>query len=200
MTLTVATALVTCLVRGCSGGPAGSDVAGAGGAKGGTRPTAPASHAPLPPSPPVELTVPRMVIQARVVPLGLDSAGRLETPPMSRPHITGWYANGPSPGERGTSVLVGHRDTTKGPAIFLNLDALRPGDPVDVTREDRSVAEFTVDSVHTYARSSFPDKKVYGDAQRPELRLLTCGGHFDRASGYSANVVVFAHLTGAGKA
>ncbi|MEW2549729.1 class F sortase [Streptomyces sp. NPDC047002] len=186
------------VVRACGGPDDGSQVAvaasdGAGGGAG--RPAPVASHAPLPASAPVKLAVPRIVIEAPVMRLRLDAHGRLGTPPMSRPHLVGWYAGGPSPGEQGTSVIVGHRDTRTGPAIFLNLNALHPGDAVKVTRQDRRTAVFTVDAVHTYGRGGFPDKKVYGDTGRPELRLLTCGGQFDPAKGYSANVVVFAHLT-----
>lgn len=44
---------------------------------------------------------------------------------------------------------------------------------------------------------------MYGQRQadRAELRLITCGGTFDRKTGaYTANVVVSAYLTGTGKA
>lgn len=64
-----------------------------------------------------------------------------------------------------------------------------------VTRADKRTAVFTVDKVKTYTKDEFPDDKVYGATGRPELRLLTCGGRFDKKNGYSANVVVFAHLT-----
>lgn len=155
----------------------------------------PASHAPLAPSRPVKLAIPAIVIEAPVTGLGLDSKGRLGAPPLNRPKVTGWYRNGPSPGEAGTALLVGHRDTRTGPAIFLNLNALRRGNTVEVVRADRRTAVFTVDAVKTYKKEEFPDDKVYGATGRPELRLLTCGGRFDKKSGYSANVVVFAHLT-----
>ncbi len=65
---------------------------------------------------------------------------------------------------------------------------------VKVTRADRTTAVFTVDEVKKYAKDRFPDNKVYGAARRPELRLMTCGGNFDKKNGYAANVVVFAHL------
>lgn len=64
-----------------------------------------------------------------------------------------------------------------------------------VSRADRRTAVFAVDEVKTYTKDDFPDDKVYGTTNRPELRLMTCGGRFNKKSGYSANVVVFAHLT-----
>ncbi|MFD7887402.1 class F sortase [Streptomyces albidoflavus] len=160
----------------------------------------PASHAPLVPSRPLKVAIPAIFIEAPVTALGLDTKGRLEAPPLSKPKLTGWYEKGPSPGEDGTALLVGHRDTRTGPAIFLNLNALRRGDKVNVVRADRKTAVFTVDAVKTYTKDKFPDDKVYGETGRPELRLLTCGGRFDERAGYSANVVVFAHLTSLKKA
>ncbi|WP_069169366.1 class F sortase [Streptomyces griseus] len=160
----------------------------------------PASHAPLVHSRPLKVAVPAIFIEAPVVGLGLDAKGRLGAPPLSKPKLAGWFEKGPSPGEAGTALLVGHRDTKTGPAIFLNLNALRRGDKVTVTRADRKTAVFTVDTVKTYTKDEFPDEKVYGATGRPELRLLTCGGRFDKKAGYSANVVVFAHLASLKKA
>ncbi|GGQ22872.1 class F sortase [Streptomyces roseolilacinus] len=159
------------------------------------RPSAKPPPAPLPPSPAKRIAVPAITIEAPVMRLGLDRSGQLLSPPVDRPRLVGWYEGGATPGEKGTAIVVGHRDTRTGPAIFLNLNALKPGNTVRVTREDGITAVFTVDRVRTYDKANFPDREVYGPAGRPELRLLTCGGAFDPRQGYAANVVVFAHLT-----
>ncbi|MFF5453529.1 class F sortase [Streptomyces sp. NPDC012950] len=151
--------------------------------------------APLPRSRPTTVAVPAITIEAPVIDLGLDAKGQLAAPPVDDPRVVGWYAKGSTPGERGTAVVVGHRDTRTGPAVFLNLGVLNPGNTVRIARADGKVAVFTVDRVKTYAKDDFPDKEVYGATGRPELRLLTCGGAFDRKTGYEANIVVFAHLT-----
>ncbi|WP_432126381.1 class F sortase [Streptomyces sp. bgisy082] len=151
--------------------------------------------APLPRSRPTAVAVPAITIEAPVTDLHLDRKGQLAAPPVDNPSIVGWYAKGPTPGERGTAVVVGHRDTLTGPAVFLNLGVLNPGNTVRVARADGKVAVFTVDRIKTYAKNDFPDEEVYGATGRPELRLLTCGGAFDRKTGYEANIVVFAHLT-----
>lgn len=150
---------------------------------------------PLPPSAAKRLAIPAITIEAPVVGLGLDRSGTLRSPPVDNPRLVGWYGDGPTPGEKGTAVAVGHRDTRTGPAVFLNLDSLKPGNTVRVTREDGLTAVFTVHRVRTYEKDRFPDQEVYGQADRPELRLLTCGGSFRPKEGYEANVVVFAHLT-----
>ncbi|CAL9374924.1 hypothetical protein SUDANB37_00962 [Streptomyces sp. enrichment culture] len=159
------------------------------------KPSAKPPPAPLGPSPPRRIAVPAITIEAPVVRLGLEKSGQLQSPPVDNPGLTGWYEDGATPGEKGTAIMVGHRDTRKGPAVFLNLDALKPGNTVRVTRQDGITAVFTVDRVSTFDKENFPDKEVYGPAKRPELRLLTCGGAFDRKNGYQANIVVFAHLT-----
>ncbi|WP_326700586.1 class F sortase [Streptomyces sp. NBC_01754] len=208
MTLSVTFSLVTGVVWASSDSSddpsvtaaRGGDAAGGGAAPFRRAPhkppeKVPASHAPLVHSRPVKVAVPAIFIEAPVTGLGLDKKGRLGAPPLSKPKLVGWYEKGPSPGEAGTSLIVGHRDTETGPAIFLNLNALRRGDTVKVTRADKKTAVFSVDEVKTYTKDRFPDDEVYGATGRPELRLMTCGGRFDKKGGYSANVVVFAHLT-----
>ncbi len=95
--------------------------------------------------------------------------------------------------------MDGHVDTTRGPAVFYGLGALHKGATVLVTRADRSVAVFSVYAVEVYAKAAFPDQRVYGPTREPELRLLTCGGGYARATGYLGNVVVYARLTAAGQ-
>ncbi|WMX47800.1 class F sortase [Streptomyces roseicoloratus] len=183
--------------KGASGHPGAAPAAAGPGARGAAvAPKPQRPPAPLNRSRPTTLAVPAITVEAPVVDLGLDGSGRLATPPVDNPRVVGWYANGVSPGERGTAVVVGHRDTRTGPAIFINLNALNPGNTIRVARADGRVAVFTVDRVRTYAKSAFPSDEVYGPAKRPELRVLTCGGAFDRKEGYASNIVVFAHLTG----
>ncbi|OSZ62312.1 class F sortase [Streptomyces pharetrae CZA14] len=156
------------------------------------RPAAPA----LPPSPPDRIRIPAIRVDAPLTGLGLTRTGSLEVPPAGRPDLAGWYEAGTTPGERGTAIVAGHVDNAEGPAVFYGLGALRRGGTIEVDRRDGSVAVFTVDAVEVYQAKNFPDEKVYGPARRPELRVITCGGGYSRATGYQGNVVVFAHLTG----
>ncbi|MER5472096.1 class F sortase [Streptomyces sp. NPDC002685] len=150
---------------------------------------------PLPRSRATSLRVPSLGVEAPAVGLGLDRDRRLAAPPGDEPNLVGWYTDGPTPGERGTAVVVGHRDTRTGAAVFAPLERIRPGGLVEARRVDGRTAVYTVDAVRTYAKAHFPDQEVYGGRGRPELRLITCGGAYDRKAGYAANVVVFAHLT-----
>ncbi|MFF3449787.1 class F sortase [Streptomyces sp. NPDC002667] len=156
---------------------------------------APPAPAPLSRSRAASLRIPSLGVDAPVIGLRLDPGHRLTAPPVDDPKPVGWYTEGPTPGERGTALVVGHRDTRTGPAVFAPLERIRPGARVEARRVDGRTAVYTVYAVRTYAKAHFPDQEVYGDRGRPELRLITCGGAYDRGSGYAANVIAFAHLT-----
>nr|WP_237419123.1 class F sortase [Kitasatospora sp. SID7827] len=145
---------------------------------------------------PTRLRIPALGVDAGLLPLALGPDGSLRPPPPERGDSAGWYAAGTSPGERGTAVVAGHVDTPAGPAVFFLLSRLAPGASVTVDRAGGGSAVFTVDRVVNYPKSGVPDE-VYAPASRPELRLITCGGSFDRSrGGYQDNTVVYAHLTG----
>ncbi|MGW2277207.1 class F sortase [Streptomyces sp. NPDC001770] len=160
-----------------------------------TPPAAPAVP-PLSPSPPVRLRIPVLKVDSPMMKLGLDASGALTPPPDNNPVLSGWYADGTVPGSVGTAITTGHVDTRLGPGVFFLLGSLRKGATVEIVRADRSTAVFTVYAVEAYSKKDFPDEKVYGPSDRPELRVITCGGEYDKGSGYQENVVVFAALTG----
>ncbi|WP_425586315.1 class F sortase [Streptomyces sannanensis] len=151
---------------------------------------------PLPPSDPVRIRIPAIRVDAPVTRLGLRAGGSLEAPPAGNRNLAGWYRGGPAPGAKGASIIAGHVDTAEGPAVFYNLGTLKKGTRIEITRKDGRTAAFAVDAVEVFDNNAFPDRKVYGATVRPELRVITCGGGFDARTGYQANVVAFAHLTG----
>jgi hypothetical protein len=139
---------------------------------------------------PVSLWIPAIGVNTRLEPLTLDRSGELLAP--RNPDRAGWYSGGSVPGEVGPAVLAGHVDSRTGPAVFYRLALLRPGDRVVVARSDGVVARFRVESVRAFPRADFPTAEVYGATPEPVLRLITCGGVYDRGNGYRDNVVVFA--------
>ncbi|MCP3822221.1 class F sortase [Streptomyces sp. A3M-1-3] len=149
----------------------------------------------LPRSAPKRLSITDIAVDAPFIPLSIGASGQLNAPPPNDKNLVGWFQGGVTPGERGASIVAGHVDTKTGPAVFLQLSWLKPGSKVDIAREDGTVATFKVDSVETFSKARFPNERVYADTPSPELRLITCGGEYDRkAQDYTANVVVFAHL------
>jgi LPXTG-site transpeptidase (sortase) family protein len=153
----------------------------------------PQSAAPKPVAAPVSLTIPLIGVRTNLITLGLTSAGALQVPPLTEVAVAGWYTGSPRPGAIGSSIIVGHIDGNHLRGVFFRLDTLTRGDKIYIKRADGTLAEFRVTSVQTYLKDDFPTEDVYGPVPDAELRLITCGGAFDRASGhYLSNIVVYA--------
>ncbi|MFJ4691993.1 class F sortase [Streptomyces sp. NPDC088766] len=159
----------------------------------------PPAARPLAAALPQRVDIPQLGVQAPVVARGLDAQGAIAAPPYDQAGVVGWYGAGVKPGAAGTALMVGHVDTETRPAVFYKLSTLAAGETIRVVRADGKVAEFTVDDVAVVRRDGFDARRAYGTREpgRAELRLITCGGTFDRASrSYTANVIVSAYLTG----
>jgi len=152
----------------------------------------------LSPSAPERLTIPAIKVAAPILHVGWAEDGSVGTPPLKRHNEVGWFDKGPTPGQFGPALIVGHADTRTGPSVFHDLGRLKPGQKIEILREDRRVAIFRINSVEHFNKAKLPIKRVYGDYSRPSLRLMTCGGSWlGGERGYSDNVVVFASLTDA---
>ncbi|HEX7744873.1 MAG TPA: class F sortase, partial [Micromonosporaceae bacterium] len=149
-------------------------------------------------SQPVGITIPSLNVRAVVHNVGIAPDGTIAVPPLERANEAGWYDQSRTPGELGPAVIVGHVDSRAGPAVFYQLNRMRPGDRVEVARQDRTVAVFEVSRIDRFSKSNIPVDQVYGDVDRPNLRLITCGGPWvGGQTGYADNVIVFANLVDA---
>ncbi|NNH23266.1 class F sortase [Pseudokineococcus marinus] len=166
---------------------------------------APETPAPEPPAEPeapevaepVRLRVPAIGVDTDLLHLGLNDDGSLAVPPREGPDNlkASWYDGSPRAGEVGPTVLAGHIDSKAGPSVFYRLGELEPGDEVLVDRADGTTATFVVDTSERYPKDDFPTRRVYGQTPDAQVRLITCGGVFDRDSGhYQDNTVVYGHL------
>jgi sortase (surface protein transpeptidase) len=138
----------------------------------------------------VSIAVPAAGVDARVVPVGLRVDRTMEVP---RVDLAGWYALGPRPGEAGPAVIVGHVDSRDGPAVFFRLGELRRGDRIVVGRQGGGASSFAVERVERVSKEALPIRRIWNRTTEPALRLITCGGSFDRSTGhYRDNVIVCA--------
>jgi Sortase domain len=186
------------LVPGCAAVPSATS-----GATAASPPPAEAAAEPGEPGPepavargarPEAVVIPAIGVSAPLIRLGLQPDRRMEVPEDYS--VAGWYTGGPRPGEPGPAVIVGHVDSKRGPAVFYRLGELRRGDVVVVRYPGRVEARFRVERTERHPKRDFPTGRVYGDTAGPALRLVTCGGSFDRSSGhYRDNVIVFAVAT-----
>ena len=144
---------------------------------------------------PLHLSIPSIGVSTRLVRLGLNEDGTVEVPTVAAD--AGWFRLGTVPGQRGSSVILGHVDSVDGPAVFASLSTMRRSDRVEVLMSDDRLVTFEVTGVETYANADFPAERVYAGTRRGrELNLVTCGGEYDRSrGGYQSNVVVFTRRT-----
>ena len=187
----VVAVLLLAAAAGCGSAPSGPTASGSAQVQGPTAPTAVVVRARSTPS---ALEIPAIGVNTgELVDLGLTPSGAMEVPDGAT--TAGWFALSPVPGEPGPSVLAAHVDYKKVPGVFARLDKMKVGDTAVVRRADGTPVRFVAYRVGHFAKSAFPTQDVYGNTQGPELRLITCGGSFDKASGhYRDNVVVFARL------
>jgi sortase (surface protein transpeptidase) len=142
---------------------------------------------------PVSLTIPAIGVRSHLIRLGITKAGTLQVPATTA--VAGWFTGSPRPGEPGGAVIAGHIDSYAGPGVFFRLRLMRRGEHIYVRRADGTLAVFRVTSVRSYPKSRFPTELVYGPAPNAQLRLITCGGTFDAATGhYLNNTIVYATL------
>ncbi|ANJ08554.1 class F sortase [Streptomyces parvulus] len=188
------------LLAGCGGGPGEQTAAKDRPAT--TAPSAPAAEParPLERSVPVGLRIPAIGVDTPVLRLGLAADGTVEVPPVTDDDRAGWYRHSPTPGQVGPSVLLGHVTVgTHGDGVFRHLARLHRGDRIETRLENGTAAGFTVTAVRTVRKAEFPTDDVYGNVDRPELRLVTCGGPLTGGE-YRDNVIVFARLATTGPA
>ncbi|MDH6700488.1 class F sortase [Streptomyces griseoviridis] len=175
-------------------GPGSANATGKGAGAGSLgAPSTPAeSPRALPRSVPVRLLIPAIHVDTPLLRLGLAADGTVQVPPVTAHDRAGWYRHSPTPGQTGPSVILGHVTVgSYGDGVFRHLSELRKGDLIEARLEKGGPARFAVTAVRTVAKSAFPSDEVYGDVDRPELRLITCGGARS-GDGYADNVIVFA--------
>jgi len=144
-------------------------------------------------SEPTRIIIPQIGVDTTFVDLGLASNNEIEIPKQY--DEVGWYIHGPTPGELGPAVILGHVDSYLGPGVFFSLGQLNPGDIVNIERADGTLAKFRVDKLERYKQSSFPTSLVYGNINHAGLRLITCSGSYDRElKRYDSNLIVYASL------
>ncbi|MBS3942381.1 MAG: class F sortase [Actinobacteria bacterium] len=143
---------------------------------------------------PVRVVIPAIGVDADIIDLGLEANGEMEVP--SDFAQTGWFRHGPRPGRVGPAVIAGHVDDRDGPAVFYRLTDLSAGDEIEVHGEQGEIVTFTVRALERHPKDDFPTERVYAGTAGPELRLITCGGDFDRdARSYRDNIIVYAERT-----
>ena len=144
---------------------------------------------------PASIDIPAIGARSTLIPLGLKADGTMAVPDVKTPEQAGWYQFSPRPGAIGPAVVIGHVDGGGRKGVFYRLKDLDVGDPVHVTLTDGRTLTFKVYREQEAPKTAFPSREVYGNTDRPELRLITCGGPFVGGSlGYGNNLIAYAVL------
>lgn len=144
---------------------------------------------------PTRVAIPAIDLDQPLIDLGIAPDGRMEVPVDF--DDVGWFTGGGRPGGRGPTVIAAHVDSRVGPAAFGRLAELNVGDEVSVQDVDGGSTRYAVTEVADFAKADFPTARVFGAQPTDQLRLITCGGIFDRSVGhYEDNRVVFAEPVG----
>jgi LPXTG-site transpeptidase (sortase) family protein len=144
---------------------------------------------------PARVAIPSIDLDQPLIDLGIAPDGRMEVPVDF--DDVGWFTGGGRPGGRGPTVIAAHVDSRVGPAAFARLVELGAGDEVEVEDVDGGTTRYAVTEVADFAKADFPTARVFGAQPADQLRLITCGGIFDRSVGhYEDNRVVFAEPVG----
>ena len=142
---------------------------------------------------PERLRIRKLNIDAVIEHVGLTEDGAMDVP--SDWWTTAWYDKGARPGEKGNAVIAGHYDADVGPAIFVYLERLKPGDEIEVTDDRGDTRTFTVDKTEAFEDADAPMERIFGDSSGIHLNLVTCDGTWDPDTRhYSKRFVVFTTL------
>lgn len=145
---------------------------------------------------PHRVTIPAIGVSLELIALGLQPDGTLAVPSGENELKGAWFTGSPAPGSIGPAVIEAHVTTATGKGPFFRLASLTAGDAATVQLADGRSVTFRVYRVARYPKDAFPTGEVYGNTAGPELRLITCGGEFDRSTGhFDDNTVVYARLT-----
>jgi sortase (surface protein transpeptidase) len=139
---------------------------------------------------PLQITIPSIYVDAKIMQLGLEKDGTLSVPPDGSQ--AGWYTGSPTPGEVGPSVIVAHVDWKGKEGVFFRLRTIQVGAIVKVLRADGTTQSFTVERIDSFTKKEFPSQQVYGNIAYAGLRLITCGDFNYQLHKYVKDIVVFA--------
>lgn len=142
------------------------------------------------------LTIPKLAVVSRVVPLGVDHQNTILTP--QNIFDTGWYTGSATLGLPNTAtLLVGHNRGPTKEGVFSKLQKLVVGDSFTVERGDGRVFTYRVVLVEAVDLMQVNMARVLSPAvpDQSGLNIMTCTGKYNAAQKtYDKRLVVYATL------
>ena len=137
----------------------------------------------VPANRPRYLSVERLgVTNARILSMGVNSKGELDTP--QNIFDVGWYESSGLPGAGGTMVIDGHNGGPHVHGVFKNLPDLAAGDIIKIERGDGAIFKYQVVENKTVPLSE-SDQYMVTALRSPEVgkesvTLISCTGEWSQ--------------------
>ncbi len=138
----------------------------------------------------VRLKIPAIKVDAPISVKGVDGRGVMQDPDSWYDVVWYNFSGRPGFGSGNNAVFAGHVDYIRhGPAVFWDLNKLKPGDPVDVVLGDGTDYTYHVTSMAVYGANDAPVDQIIGPTNTESVTLITCNGTFS-AGEYNNRLVV----------
>lgn len=145
------------------------------------------------PDMPRVLTIGKLGVKARVLPLGVTASNKLKAP--SNIHDVGWYNASSKPGQPGAVLVDGHVSSWESAGVFKNLKQLTVGDEIAIERGDGQVIRYRVVRSQAYDEAETDMRAALQPvtAGKNGLNLITCYGRVKPGtSEFEQRLIVFA--------
>jgi sortase (surface protein transpeptidase) len=148
------------------------------------------------PTLPRYLIIPKLNVDARILSVGTDSHGVLETP--SNVYDTAWYNKSAQPGQASAMLIDGHISSWTTEGVFYNLHSLQPGDQIDVQGGNGAIFTYRVVKVQIFGADNVDMTSAILPIikNKPGLNLISCiGDVISGTSEFNERIIVFATQT-----
>lgn len=145
------------------------------------------------PNLPRVLTIDKLGVKARIMPLGVTASNKLKAP--SNIYDVGWYSASSQPGQPGAMLMDGHVSSWTSDGVFKNLKNLIAGDTITVERGDGQKYQFRVVKSQAYEESATDMRAALQPVTEGKngLNLITCYGRVKPGtSEFEQRLIVYA--------
>lgn len=144
------------------------------------------------PNLPRVLTIDKLGVKARIMPLGVTASNKLKAP--GNIYDVGWYNASSQPGQPGAMLMDGHVSSWTSDGVFKNIKKLMPGDEIAVERGDGQMFRYRVVKLQAYDEAQtdmHAALKPVVDGKNG-LNLITCYGRVrPGTSEFEQRLIVF---------
>ena len=143
------------------------------------------------PDAPRILTIAKINVKARILPMSVNADGSMQAP--INIYDAGWYTGGVRPGDKGAAVIDAHASGPTRTGLFGRLDTLSNGDKITIEKGDGTILNYEVVETKKVPRDNLDMRELLTPKVGEEgLNLITCTGTWQQqGETYSDRALVF---------